>query len=375
LQEAEFNLIEHSERRITRFKLQQEKERWEQQIVLAKAGALKWSDDQIKAAEATVENINNELDKLGGAKGFISDVGEHGLLGSLFLTIPRANEEHVQAVEEATSTILDSIQSIYDAEIKLAEMEVEKAQERVDAAKSVYEAEIEARNKGYANNVATAKKELQLEKKNQLEKEKQLEAAQKRQEAINSSVQASSLLTASANIWSSLSSIPIVGPALAIAMIGTMWGSFAAAKIKASQVTRVSSQEYGDGGLEILEGGSHASGNDIDLATRNSKGKNMRAEGGEAMAIINKRSTRRYRKQLPGIVESLNKGTFEEKYLKAFESGEILHAQIVNSPAQIDLSIIEREVIEIKKQNATKYYSLSDGSTVEIKGNVKRYIK
>lgn len=368
--EATFNIIKHNETEITKFKLQQEKERWEKQIALAKSGALEWSDAQIRAAEATVKGLERQIKE---ASSTINLIGEKGLGGAL-LTKLGFDDNQISALEDAANIVLDNIKAIFDAEVELAEMEVEKAKERVDAAQSAYDAEIEARNNGYANNVATAKKELQLEKKNQLEKEKLLEEAKKRQEAINSVIQASSLITASANLWSSFSSIPIVGPALAMAAIAAMWGSFAFAKIKAAQVTKAASQEYGEGGLEFLEGGSHASGNDIDLATRNSKGKNMRAEGGEAMAIINKRSTHRYRRQLPGIIDSLNKGTFEDKYLRAFESGETLQAQISQSPVLIDLSRLEQDVTEIKKQNATRYYQIGD-TTLIIKGNVKRYIR
>lgn len=368
--EAVFNIIKHNENEITKFKLQQEKDRWEKQIALAKSGALDWSDAQIKAAEATVKGLERQIEE---ANSVINLIGDKGLGGAL-LTKLGFDDDQISALEDAANIVLDNIKAIFDAEVELAEMEVEKAQERVDAAQSAYDAEVEARNNGYANNVATTKKELQLEKKNQLEKEKLLEEAKKRQEAINSVIQASSLITASANLWSSFSSIPIVGPALAIAAIATMWGSFAISKIKAAQITKAASQEYGEGGLEFLEGGSHASGNDIDLATKNSKGKNMRAEGGEAMAIINKHSTRRYRKQLPCIIDSLNKGTFEDKYLRAFESGETLQAQISQSPVLIDLSRLEQDVTEIKKQNATKYYQMGD-TTLIIKGNVKRFIR
>lgn len=368
--EATFNIVKHNEAEITKFKLQQEKERWEKQIALAKSGALNWSDAQIKAAEATVKGLERQIKEV---SSIVNLIGEKGLGGAL-LTKLGFDDDQISALEDAANIVLDNIKAIFDAEVELAEMEVEKAKERVDAAQRAYDAEVEARNNGYANNVATAKKELQLEKKNQLEKEKQLEEAKKRQEAINSVIQASSLITASANLWSSFSSIPIVGPALATAAIAAMWGSFAFAKIKAAQVTKAASQEYGEGGLEFLEGGSHASGNDIDLATRNSKGKNMRAEGGEAMAIINKRSTRRYRRQLPGIIDSLNKGTFEDKYLRAFESGETLQAQISQSPVLIDLSRIEQDVTEIKKQNATRYYQMGD-TTLIVKGNVKCYIR
>ena len=126
------------------------------------------------------------------------------------------------------------------------------------------DAEIEARNAGYANEVTTAQKELELAKKNQEQALKEKQKAQKAQLALDTITQASSLVTASANIWAALGGIPYVGPALAVAAIATMWGTFIAAKIKASQVAG-QTEQYGQGTVELLQGGSHASGNDIDL--------------------------------------------------------------------------------------------------------------
>lgn len=368
---ATFNIVKHSQTEITKFTLQQEKERWLKQIALAKAGALDWSDAQIAAAEATVQKLSRQIKE---ADSLVNLVGEKGVAGAL-LTKLGFDDDQINAMQEAANIMLEQIQAIVQAEIDAAQQAVDAAKERVDAAQTAYDAEIEARANGYANKVATAKKELQQEKKNQAEKEKMLETAKKRQEAINSVIQASSLITASANLWSSFSSIPIIGPALAIAAIAAMWTSFAVAKVKAAQVTKSASQEYGEGGLEFLEGGSHASGNDIDLQTKNSKGKNMRAEGGEAMAIINRRSTHRYRKQLPGIIDALNKGTFEEKYLRAFEHGETLQAKIIATQSNVDLSRIEQLVSEIKKQNSQKFVAFGDGTIAEIKGNVTRYYR
>ena len=366
--DAEFNIVKHNENEITKFKLRQEIDRWNKQIKLAKAGALIWSGEQIKAAEAVVAGLTRQL---GEAEGFVGLIGGKGLGGAL-LTKLGFKDDQIAALEDATSVVLDNISAIFDAEVELAEKEVELAKERVDATKSAYEAEVEARNNGYANNVATAKKEMQLEKKNQREKEKLLADAQRKQQAVDTSTQVSSLVTAAANIWSVFSK---TNPFLAIATITTMFGSFAAAKIKAAQAAKASTQEYGEGGLEFLEGGSHASGNDIDLGTKNSRGKNMRAEGGEAMAIINKRSTRKYRKHLPLLIDSLNKGTFEDKYLRAFDAGENIQIPISNSSVNVDLSRLERDVTEIKKQNSTKYYNLNNGTTLVVKGNVKRYIR
>jgi hypothetical protein len=152
-----------------------------------------------------------------------------------------------------------------------------------------------------------------------------------------------------------------------------MWTSFGIAKVKAKQVA-AASEEYGEGGLEFLEGGSHASGDDIDLGTTNKRGKRMRAEGGEALAIISKKQTRKYRKILPGVIDSFNKGVFEDKYIGAFNNPGGVNISF-NSSNVVDLSRIESDVCSIKKQNEVKYYNMPDGSVVMHKKNVKRIIK
>ena len=370
LDEAVFNEVKRSETEITRFKLEQEKARWQEQIRLAEAGGLDWSQAQIDAAKATVKGIDRELSEL---DDFIKNIGKKGLGGTLLEKLG-FDDDQIDALKDAVNIVIEQLQSIMDAEVELAEQAVEAAEARVEAAQKAYDAEVEARNNGYANNVATAKKELEQEKKNQQEKQKMLQAAQKRQEAINTVTQASSLVTASANLWSSFSSIPIVGPALALAAIATMWTSFAVAKIKAKQVTASQSDEYGEGGLEFLEGGSHASGDDIDLGVRNKKKHRMRAEGGEALAIISKKRTRKYKKILPDVIDSLNKGTFEDKYLNAFASSDGLSISL-NSNGNMDLSKIEDDVRSIRKQSETKYYTLPNGTVVIQHKNVKRIIK
>lgn len=372
LNEAIFNEIKRSETETTRFKLEQEKARWEKQIALAESGGLDWSQAQIDAAKSTVKGIDRELSEL---DNFISNIGKKGLGGSLLEKLG-FDDDQIDALGDAVNIVLEQLQSIMDAEVELAEQAVENAEKRVEAAQKAYDAEVEARNNGYANNVATAKKELEQEKKNQLQKQKQLEAAQKRQAALQSTMQSVSLITASANLWSAFSSVPIIGPALALSAIAMMWTSFAAAKIKANQVTtNAASEEYGEGGLEFLDGGSHASGNDIDLKTKNKKGKNMKAEGGEALAIINKRNTRKYKKILPDVIESFNKGVFENKYLNAFANSDKLNIEFNSNSTNIDLSKIENDVMHIRKQNEVKYYVLKDGTTIMQYRNVKRIIK
>ena len=374
LAKSEFDLAVHTADEIKDYELTQEIALWKEKIRLAKSGALDWSQAQIDEAHNVVKKLEDEQKKL-RKKGLslVGRIGKYGVTGFL-LSYMGFDDDGIKAWNDACSQVVSNLQEIAQAETDIAQAAVDAAEKRVEAAQSAYDAEVEGRNNGYANQVATKKKELQQEKKNMQEKQKLLEQAQKRQEAINTVTQASSLITASANIWSAMSGVPIIGPALALAAIATMWTSFATAKVKAKQATAAANQEYGEGGLEFLEGGSHASGNDIDLHQKNSEGKNMRAEGGEAMAIINKRNTRKYRRVLPDIVDSLNKGTFENKFSQAFDKADSLQAQIITVQTTTDLSNIERGVEAIKKQNSERIYPLGDGRTLIIKGNVKRYI-
>lgn len=369
LDEAIFNEVKRSETEIARFKLEQEKARWQEQIRLAEAGGLDWSQAQIDAAKATVKGIDRELSEL---NDFIKNIGKKGLGGTLLEKLG-FDDDQVDALKDAVNIVIEQLQSIVDAEVEMSKQIVEAAEARVEAAQKAYDAEIEARNNGYANNVATARKELEQEKKNQQEKQKMLEAAQRRQESLNSITQASSLITASANLWSSFSSIPIVGPALALAAIATMWTSFATAKVKAKQVTASQSDEYGEGGLEFLEGGSHASGNDIDLGVKNKKKHRMKAEGGEALAIINKNKTRKYRKILPDVINSLNKGIFEDKYANAFNRDA--DADIFINQSNADLHKIENSLDKIIKQNGEKIFVDGQGRTIIRNGNLTKIIR
>lgn len=374
LAKSEFDLAVHTADEIKDYELTQEIALWKEKIRLAKSGALDWSQAQIDEAHNVVKKLEDDQKKL-RKKGLslAGRIGKYGVTGFL-LSYIGFDDDGIKAWNAACSQVISNLQEIAQAEVDVAQAAVDAAEKRVEAAQSAYDAEVEGRNNGYANQVATKKKELQQEKKNMQEKQKLLEQAQKRQEAINTVTQASSLITASANIWSAMSGVPIIGPALALAAIATMWTSFAVAKVKAKQVTAAANQEYGEGGLEFLEGGSHASGNDIDLHQKNSEGKNMRAEGGEAMAIINKRNTRKYKRVLPDIVDSLNKGTFENKFSQAFNKADSLQAQMITVETTTDLSNIERGVEAIKKQNSERVYPLGDGRTLIIKGNVRRYI-
>lgn len=371
LQKARFNSMEHTTTQIKRFELEQEKAMWEEKVKLAEAGMLNWSKVQIDEAKQMIANINMQLDKLPRKfDEILADIGEYGIGGTILKHLG-FDDNAIGAFDEVFDAIKDNISSLIDSWNEAAQAAVDAADKQVEAAKSILDAELEARNNGYANSVVTAQKELALARKKREEAIKEKEKAQKAQLAIDTVTQTSSLITATAQLWSAVGGVPIIGPALALAAIATMWGSFAAAKIKAAQVAS-QSEQYGEGGLEFLEGGSHASGNDIDLGVENKRHKRMRAEGGEALAIISKKRTRQYRDILPGIIESLNKGTFEQSYMQSFAAP--VELQLAGFGQPTDISRLEQDVSRIKEELSYRYYSEPDRTIVK-KGNLTRIIR
>jgi TP901 family phage tail tape measure protein len=363
LSEAEFNLTEHTEEEKTRFKLQAEAGRQALLLQLAECGMADLSETEIAVMRKTLAKMQKMLSTS------TTTSGKKDLFDLMGLKL---DDGQKQAIEQSTSYVVSQFQEILAAQTEIATAAYENAQTATENAKSQLEAEIEARNNGYANSVETAKKELALAEEKEEKALKRKKKAEQAQEQLDTLTQTSSLITASANIWSSLSSIPIVGVGLAIAAISTMFASFAAAKVKARQAAGAT--EYGEGGLEFLDGGSHQSGDDVDLG-RTEDGRPRRAEGGEMFAIINKRNTRKYRRDLPDIVRSLNQGTFERRFARTFDGSERLAPIVTLTGAQTDTATIERELRAIRRQGEEQAVALADGTVLVRRGNVQRIIR
>ena len=360
LAKAEFDLLDRNERQKTLFKLQQEKARLEAILKMNETATKKMTADEIAAIKATIAGIEKETKKL----------GYNNLYELLGINL---DSDQQSALDTAIDSVKDSIGSLVDSWNAAAEAAVNAANAQVDAAQRTLDAEIEARNAGYANAVETAQKELELAKKNREQALKEQQKAQKAQLAADSITQASSLVTASANIWASLSGIPVVGPGLAAAALVTMWASFAAAKIKAVQVSKQNTEQYGEGTVELLQGGSHASGHDIDLGTKKD-GTRRRAEGGEFFAVINKRNSRRFRDVIPDVINSFNDGTFADRYQRANAAMAGYAVQLIGG-GKTDVSGLEKDVAAIRQQGYETRYVDGQGNTIIRYKNLTRKIK
>ena len=275
------------------------------------------------------------------------------------------NEAFKQSMSDAYQFAISQVQAYMDKRVEMAQQQVEQANTEVQVAQQALTAEIEAKNAGYASNVEMARKELAMAKENQKKALDEQAKAQKQQLAMQTITQAADLVSASAKIWAQLG-FPWAIPAIAV-----MWGSFAAAKIKALSMTKGSTEKYGEGTVELLDGGSHQSGNDIDLG-RKKDGTRRRAEGGEYFAIINKRSSRKYRSLIPDIVNSLNNGTFAEKYMHAFPSADAIAVNVAGRGT--DISGLSSDVRRIREQGERRTYTDAQGNVVMTYKNLTRRI-
>lgn len=355
--ESEIDLMKGSEDRKTRLRLHAEKDRLKKILKLNQQAGSELSELEIKTIENTIKKIDQEIEK---SKGEERGRDIYGLFGL------NLDDDQKEAIDTSVSFAIDQLNNFLSERIKAANVAVQSADKEVASAQKMLDAEIEARANGYANNVAMAQKDLDLAKKNQAAALKEQQKAQKAQAALQTIQQIGNLVTSTSLIWSQLG-FPWAIPAIAI-----MWGSFAAAKIKANQVAK-SAETYGEGTVELLAGGSHQSGNDIDFGTK-PDGTRRRAEGGEFFAVINKRNSRKYRSVIPDVINSLNNGTFANKYMTAYDGAGDAFVMNVNAGGT-DIRELNDNVRAIREQSQRRTYVNAKGNIIEEYKNLKRVIK
>ena len=348
------------------------------------------------------ENLSKALNKLKGKQRRKVDIWD--LLfgskqtdeyGNVFKKLDEDSKAFIGELINSLNTAMQYMDEFMDKRIEMAEIAVEAAQKESEAAKTNLDYEMEARANGYAHNVDLARREyeekLAIEQKAVAEKQR----LEKIQEGINTVMQISSLVTATAQLWAAYASIPFAGQALAIAATALMWGSFAAAKIQAAQLANA--KTYGEGGMEYIDyGGSHASGKDVDFG-RTKDGRPRRVEKGEVVSVINKKNVEKYGvSRIENIINSLNNGTFEKQYISSSIASSLTKSSSVVESTErntlgdmyslafsmlgmptgdsADLSTIERGISTLVSQNDVRVVPTHYGR-IEYRGNNTRIIR
>jgi len=231
------------------------------------------------------------------------------------LTAFNINEEELatleQSAQQATNLIVSSIQAATQAQIEQQDALISQLDNRISATQSALQLELELKKAGYANDFAAQKENLdKLQAAREQAEAKRIELAKKaarQQLLIDAAQQASSLATSAANFFQSNSKVPVVGIALAISAIATMFSLFQRAKAIANQAAAP---------IELAEGMIGIPGASHDAQKRGAKvmrieGTPYTIEGGES--VINKRATAEH----SGFLTALNDNKFKGVNLDA----------------------------------------------------------
>ena len=353
--------------------LDNEKSYWEEFLRQLEAEGLQLTDTYQKVVEKVASLTGKESNsqkkgrrKKGGVRNLVElgfalnpKTGEKDSETGM-LRVKEEYQDFANAVNEALQLSMDYMDEWMDKRIEMAEVAVEAAQKETESAKTALDYEMQARANGYANNVELARKEY--EQKLQMEREAIAERKrlEKIQEGINTAQQIGALVTATANLWSGYSEIPIVGPALAIAATALMWGSFFAAKIQAAQLANA--ETHGQGMAEYIDyGGSHASHNDVDFG-HTKDGRRRRVERGEVVGVVRKDKVQKYGiERVMNIINNLNNGTFEKNYVS---STELVNSVMGESPeSRANSAFLSAKVEDMLRSAESRSMGLKTGNT------------
>ena len=356
LEKAKFELTERTEAELTRFRLEQERARLGEILDLNEEFFGDLSSVQTETLRTQIQVISNSLDNLAGGPAGTEKRSIFDLIGIDF------SDEQLSGLKTAFDFAKSQLLEFASLRTQIADQDVERSKTRVDQLQQELQTQLELDRQGYASRVDTVRRDLALAQEAQQKALEEQEKARRQEQRIAAAQQAVQLVLASAKIWGQLG-FPFAIPALAV-----MWGSFAAAQVRASQLTK---REFSEGGYEELTGGSHRSGNDTYLFTDN-QGRPAYGERDEAHAVFNAKAVRKYGRDLPGIVDQINKGDFQLKYINNI-AGQIPIE--MGARSDTDMSTTENYLAQIAAQGEKQIFYGPDGSMTVVVGNRRMIFK
>jgi len=265
--EREFNAVAHTEEEITDFKKAQEDERLKVELSfqiarleLVRDFSAEISNVEKQALDAQIETLKTKLKGVGAEIGnAATDTAKKGdgLFG--LLGISADTQSDIQAVQGALEQVTSEISKAVAERVKLLDEEIAKRNERISEIQNDLANEIELNKLGKASNIKAVQEQLAAEKAERDKAQADRDEAAKAQFALDTTLQASNLITAISGLYSSLSGLPFgIGVALATALAAVMVGSFIASKASAANAAGFAEGGYtGDGGKYDVAGDVH----------------------------------------------------------------------------------------------------------------------
>ena len=297
---------------------------------------------EVLNARKTIQDLKKSLgEEIAKNDGQGFDIFEFLGLGDKFTS------EQKTKIKQAFASIVQSLRQITDFVIQQYERQIEAKQKVIDQLdeeignlQDRLEEEKSLKEEGLANDVENIERQLAEKQRQKDEEIKQQEELVKKKKELqriemiaDTAYQAVGLITASVDIFKSFAKLPFgIGIPLAIAVVGTMLGAFAAAKIKAFQAVN-DGQKFQKGGT--IRGKLHAQGGEKFYSL---SGENIELEEGEK--VTNRISSKKYGNLLDAINTDdfsrlpITDGGLRELFRKmglTFQTDEIFKASKLNA--------------------------------------------
>ena len=266
-------------------------------------------DDIIKEYQRLTD-LNKFMDKFGQDNPIINLLFGKGLRGDLLSGAISEDDvsNFAETFGELSSIVGDNLEGIVDSWVDATDKIVDQLNRQVDETQSAIAVEAELMAAGYANNLTAERNKLEKLKEMRREALEDQKQAQRAQLAMDSAQQVSGLITSAVNVFQAESNKGILGIALAIAGIATIFGMMAKYRALAKQQ---SIERFAEGGW--IGGKSHRDG-----------GTHIEAEKGEF--VINKRSAFKH-KELIEAINGDNKYELNKIYLNNLKN-QVLTARV-----------------------------------------------
>ena len=337
----------------------------EKALALLKDDGTEESKLQILRARKTIQDLKKQLGEeveKGGGKGF--DIFSFLGLDDKF------TDGQKQKLKQAFSAIAQNLRAMTDFMIEQYDRQIEKKQEVIDQLDEEInnlsdrlDEEKDLKEQGLANDVENIEKQLaekQRQKDEEIRQQEELVKKKKELQRIemiaDTAYQVVGLITASVDIFKSFAKLPFgIGIPLAIAVVGTMVGAFAAAKIKAFQAVN-DGQKMQRGGT--IKGKLHSQGGEKFYSA---SGENYELEEGEK--VTNRISSHKYGRLLDAINEDdfgrlpITDGGLQAMFSKmglTFQTEDIFKATKMNAGLKVIMFSKDGEKLD-KNHQGIKY--------------------
>jgi len=271
--------------------------------------------------------------------------------------------EAQEAIQNSVETMKGVLDDIFAARLEDAQRTRELYDTQIAETQRALDTETRLMEEGFANNVDAKRKELEQLKVARATALKEEEKALKAQRALDTVSQVSSLITASADIFKSLSPLGPIGIVAAIATIATMFTAFAAAKIKSAQVTKLAEGGVGtDTGM--ITGKRHSEGGERFTD-------HVEVERGEMFGVLNRRASAKYGKAFTEIVNNFNRDNLVVDRSDAVNNINIDVNGLSERLDKVEYQLIRQNEFIMSRPNVQDYPNMR----IEKRGNKTRIIR